>query len=319
MGRKWYYSHDGKKKFGPVRTARLRQLARSGALQPVSLVLLEGGSRWVKAGSVKGLFPEEVAEGLPPVAEAVPSPGPSLDASPEKEGSGSCLLPAFLAALLVLLLGSTIAVVLRPDLNPLTRLRLAAASTGPTQPGNQEEAEPELFENPPPPFSALPKAKQAELQQKNEATYLDPAASDKDHIAAANGLLALADGHTSLLKGLDRYGSAPEPRRRYRWCLQYLCVAQHTLDLKRPPKPGKPSGIIPAEHVPRMVQLLRDLDPKKSSERAQFDTTLDYLEQHPEHAGPTLPVLRELRERHTGDADLAKELQSAITAAEKKS
>jgi hypothetical protein len=314
MGRKWYYSHDGKKKFGPVRTARLRELARSGALQPVSLVLLEGGSRWVRAGSVKGLFPDEAADGLPPVAELAPSPGPSLDASPEKEGSGSCLLPAFLAVVLVLLLGGTVAVVLRPDLNPLTRLGLVAAATnsaGSTHRGNEEETDPELFENPPPDFS---KANQAALLAKNEATYLDPAASDKAHIAAANALVVLAGGHTSLLKGLDRYGKGPESRR-YRWCLLYLLVAQHNLDLKR--RPGVAPGIIPAEHVTRLVELLRELDPTKKSDRSLLDTTLDYLEQHPEHARPVLPVLRELSKQHAGNADLARELQSAITAVEK--
>jgi hypothetical protein len=302
VARRWYYSHDGRTRFGPVSTAELRELARSGALQPVSLVLPEGGSRWVKAGTVRGLF---------------------AGATAEKQGSLSGTLGVCLAVAALVLFGGVVAVLLFPLLRPgASSPRVAVAPTAPAGSGTTEARpeppDPQLFENPRPDSRSLPKAEQERRRQAAEAVYLDPAQSDNDHLAAANALLGLTDGHTSLLKGLDLYGPLPDHRRRYRWCFQYLVVAQHELDLRHPPSPGEASGIIPAAHVPRMVELLRGLDPKDPAQRARIATTLDYLEQHPEHAGSVVDVLRDLGPRCAGNADLSAQLQKAIAAVEKK-
>jgi hypothetical protein len=317
MGRKWYYSHDGTQRFGPVSTSRLRELARSGALLPVSMVLLEGGKRWVQAGTVKGLFPG---------TDAVPArraPAESAPGAPaENQGSSSGALTICLTVAALLLLSGIVAWLVYPAFSGPRPVAVvpSTAPAGSTEAAHgdskEEPPDPELFENPPADFRGLPKAEQARQQQKSEATYLNPAAGDQDHIAAANVLLGLPDGHTSLLKGLDVYDRTGQ-RRRYRWCLQYLRIAQDKLDRVRSPRPGQPSGIIPAKHVAAMVELLRGLDPKKPPERSQWATTLDYLEQHPEGAGPVVPVLRDLLQRHENDADLAKELRSALAAAEK--
>jgi len=66
----WYYVHD-KKKVGPVPWARLRELAASGQLRPGDMVLSEGGTRWIQALAVQGLFPPAAI----PVAAAAQVPG----------------------------------------------------------------------------------------------------------------------------------------------------------------------------------------------------------------------------------------------------
>jgi hypothetical protein len=299
MGRRWYYSHDGTQRFGPVSTFRLRELARSGALLPVSMVLLEGGRQWVKASTVKGLFPEK-------------------EAPPEPTAAASGVLTVCLMVTSLLLLGAIIAWVAYHTVG--TSRPSAVAPAAPPSPAHAEPdpepPDPELFENPPPDLRGLAKPEQERRQQKAEATYLDAAASDADHVAAANALLGLPRGHVSLLKGLDAY-DRPGQRRRYRWCLQYLRVAQDKLDRVRPAGAGPAPGLLPAKHVAAMVEFLRRLDPKKPAERSQWATTLDYLEQHPEHARPVVSVLRELQQRTRDDPDLSGELEKAVAAAEK--
>jgi hypothetical protein len=51
----WYYAKAGKQ-FGPVSPAELRQMAQAGELVPDDLVFQEGGTQWVSASTVKGLF-----------------------------------------------------------------------------------------------------------------------------------------------------------------------------------------------------------------------------------------------------------------------
>src|SRR5262249_14154390 len=116
----------------------------------------------------------------------------------------------------------------------------------------------------------------------------------------------------SLLKGLDEYGARPEYRRRYRWCLQYLCVVQHDRD--QAARAGDESaGIIPAQHLPAMLDLIRDIDPTKRPNRAgEFSTTLAYLAQHGEEAGRLLPTLRGMRTRLAGNDAAAHEVEEAI-------
>jgi hypothetical protein len=285
MARRWYYTHDGTKQFGPVTTAQLRELARSGALQPVSMILLEGSSRWVRAEKVKGLF----------------SGGP-IETGPS---SGTLSLVLALAALL--LLGGVVGLIVYRTTRP-----------EPTRPeARAPSKEPQLFEDPPPNnLRTLSRGEQAKRRQEAEAVYLDPAKPDRDHIAAANALLYLADGPASLAKGLDVYGGdQPESRRRYRWCLQFLAVAQTELDLKV--RKGVAPGIIPARDVPPMVELLRDFDPTDKEQQGRIALILAYVEKHPEHAGPAVPVLRELAGRYAGFANLKEGLAKATAAAEK--
>ncbi len=76
MSSQWYYMRDGQQ-HGPVSSAELRQLANSGQLSPDDLVWKEGASKWIPAGSVKGLFPavtnepppSNTAGNSPPVAD----------------------------------------------------------------------------------------------------------------------------------------------------------------------------------------------------------------------------------------------------------
>jgi hypothetical protein len=228
-----------------------------------------------------------------------------------------------LLLIVLLLLGGIGAMLLQQTPGGLGRFLAPGVASGPagsTQTQAKEEPpDPELFELPPPNHRALARDKQAQLQQKAEATYLNPASSDAAHISAANTLLGLPEGYTSLIKGLDVYAGQSEYRRRYRWCLQYLLVVQHERDQARPPKPGQPSGIIPAKHVTGMVELLRRLDPAKPVERSQIATTLDYLEQHPEHAAPLASLLQELSGRYTGNEELTRALKSALAAIKKSS
>ena len=58
MPQNWYYSKDGKSKSGPITSAELRELARSGALQPSEMVQPEGSPKWQPASSIQNLFPE---------------------------------------------------------------------------------------------------------------------------------------------------------------------------------------------------------------------------------------------------------------------
>jgi hypothetical protein len=51
----WYYAKAGKQ-FGPISSAQLKQMAQSGELMPDDLVFQEGGTQWVAASTVKGLF-----------------------------------------------------------------------------------------------------------------------------------------------------------------------------------------------------------------------------------------------------------------------
>ncbi len=53
----WYWMKDGQK-HGPVDTADLKQLARTGQLQPTDTIWREGLPNWVSASKAKGLYPE---------------------------------------------------------------------------------------------------------------------------------------------------------------------------------------------------------------------------------------------------------------------
>jgi DNA-directed RNA polymerase subunit RPC12/RpoP len=64
MSQRWYVTKDGRNRLGPYSDETLRQMALDGSLSPDDMILLEGGSRWTRAGNASGLFdpPEEVPE-----------------------------------------------------------------------------------------------------------------------------------------------------------------------------------------------------------------------------------------------------------------
>ena len=70
MASQWYY-RKGKQKSGPVSSAKLKLLARSGQLSPADPVWKEGMSHWLPADKLKGLFPPAqmvVPPTLPPAS-----------------------------------------------------------------------------------------------------------------------------------------------------------------------------------------------------------------------------------------------------------
>jgi hypothetical protein len=54
----WYYSDDGKKKFGPYTFAEMRELAVAGKLYATSKAWKVGLPLWIDAEQVPGLFPK---------------------------------------------------------------------------------------------------------------------------------------------------------------------------------------------------------------------------------------------------------------------
>jgi len=70
----WYYAKNGKQE-GPVSAAQLKQLATAGQLTPDDLVFQEGGTQWVNASTVKGLFggPPSGSSSAPPARGSAPA------------------------------------------------------------------------------------------------------------------------------------------------------------------------------------------------------------------------------------------------------
>lgn len=84
----WYYAKNGQQK-GPISPAELKKLATSGEIAPTDLVFQEGGTQWVEASTVKGLFPAGGAKPAP-VPTPAPAPAPArrddFDLEPEPRG-----------------------------------------------------------------------------------------------------------------------------------------------------------------------------------------------------------------------------------------
>ena len=55
-----FYTRDGKGKSGPISSAQLQALAKSGQLQPADMVWKEGMAKWTPASKIKGLFSSDV-------------------------------------------------------------------------------------------------------------------------------------------------------------------------------------------------------------------------------------------------------------------
>lgn len=64
----WHYAKNGQQ-FGPINTTQLKQLAAEGQLAPTDMIWKEGMAEWAPAGSVKGLFTQEI-----PLQTQDPSP-----------------------------------------------------------------------------------------------------------------------------------------------------------------------------------------------------------------------------------------------------
>jgi hypothetical protein len=85
MAADWFYILDGKNIVGPVSSAQLRALARSGKLGPTDMVLQDGMAKWTPASAIKGLFN--------PVLEAAPVKQRARGASPAGAERGVLMLP----------------------------------------------------------------------------------------------------------------------------------------------------------------------------------------------------------------------------------
>ena len=74
MSQQWFYSKDGKGKVGPVSSAELQALAKSGQLLSTDMVWKEGMSQWVAASAIKGLFANVEANPKRPRLPIPPDP-----------------------------------------------------------------------------------------------------------------------------------------------------------------------------------------------------------------------------------------------------
>src|SRR4051812_37698840 len=74
MTREWYY-RSGDSTHGPVSGAELNRLTRTGEVQPDDLVRKDGGSNWVPAARVRGLFTPAAAADPPPAPVPAPTDG----------------------------------------------------------------------------------------------------------------------------------------------------------------------------------------------------------------------------------------------------
>src|SRR5688572_29346936 len=57
MAEMWYYTCEGKQ-MDPVSIKELKRLVGDGTLKPTDMVWKEGMARWIRASSLKELFPD---------------------------------------------------------------------------------------------------------------------------------------------------------------------------------------------------------------------------------------------------------------------
>src|SRR5208282_3777010 len=60
MAEMWYYTTEGKQ-MDPVSMKELKRLVGDGTLKPTDMVWKEGMARWIRASSVKELFPDPIS------------------------------------------------------------------------------------------------------------------------------------------------------------------------------------------------------------------------------------------------------------------
>ncbi len=83
MAEMWYYTTEGKQ-MDPVSMKELKRLVGDGTLKPTDMVWKEGMARWIRASSVKELFPDPISA-LDHYFSSTPKA--------EKEGSSSAASP----------------------------------------------------------------------------------------------------------------------------------------------------------------------------------------------------------------------------------
>lgn len=81
----WYYAKNGQQQ-GPVTSAQLKQLASSGQIGPDDLVFREGGTQWVAASTVAGLFPAGGAAATTARPPSSPGGGAAPASAPARGG-----------------------------------------------------------------------------------------------------------------------------------------------------------------------------------------------------------------------------------------
>jgi hypothetical protein len=64
MASEWFYTRDHTS-YGPVSSAQLQALARSGQLSPTDVVWLPGMAKWTPASKIPGLFSTVADPGRP--------------------------------------------------------------------------------------------------------------------------------------------------------------------------------------------------------------------------------------------------------------
>jgi antitoxin component YwqK of YwqJK toxin-antitoxin module len=84
MGQEWYWTRDGKSRNGPVASAELQALAKSGQLLPTDMILKSGQAKWVPASKIKGLFPPQSAI-MASRSQPVPQPPPPPPLEPANQ------------------------------------------------------------------------------------------------------------------------------------------------------------------------------------------------------------------------------------------
>src|SRR6516165_9934566 len=97
MAEMWFYTCEGKQ-MDPVTIRELKRLAGDGTLKPTDMVWKEGMPRWIRASSLRELFPDPTAaldkfftntkevQTVPPIVSVTAPAGKS---SPTKSASAS--------------------------------------------------------------------------------------------------------------------------------------------------------------------------------------------------------------------------------------
>lgn len=71
----WYFTKDGRNRLGPFLLEQLRQLAGAGLIAPGDMLLREGDRAWVRAGTLRPLFPGAAAPAPEPPGRPSPAAG----------------------------------------------------------------------------------------------------------------------------------------------------------------------------------------------------------------------------------------------------
>lgn len=91
MADRWFYARDGRR-VGPITEEQLRQLAATGVLQPIDMVLNQGGLEWVSAAAIPGLTfttPHQTAASVPLSSEPVRPSGTPVPDMPASQTSSA--------------------------------------------------------------------------------------------------------------------------------------------------------------------------------------------------------------------------------------